>query len=258
MDLSGKIAIITGGASGIGKGCAVALAKAGADIYINDRPESPDLSDTVKEIEKLGNRCQGIEANIFTREGCEQILSAVLEAAGRVDILVSNPAYSQRYAFLDCPPELFEKTIQATLTSGFHMSQLVARQMVKQGDGGKIVFISSIHAVIPIAPCVSYNSAKAGLNHMAKSIAAELFQHRINVNMIEPGWIDTPGERKAFTEEEIRKHGATLPWGRLGTPEDIGNAACFLCSEKADYITGTPLRVDGGFILKDCVQEFKD
>lgn len=258
MDLSGKVALVTGGAGGIGNGCATALAMAGAKVFLNDRPGSEELSPAVEEIRKSGAKCEGIEADVFSREGCEELVGRVIDCAGKIDILVSNPAFSRRGAFLDYPVELFEKSIQGTLTSGFHMSQLVAREMVKQGTGGKIVFISSVHAVMPYAPCVAYNAAKAGLNHLARSIAAELFEHRINVNMIEPGWIDTPGERKTFSKEEIEKHGARLPWGRLGTPEDIGNAACFLCSDKADYITGTALRVDGGYVIKDCAQQFKD
>jgi glucose 1-dehydrogenase len=107
--------------------------------------------------------------------------------------------------------------------------------MVARGGGGKIVFISSVHARIPYARSVAYNAGKAGLNHMAFTIAAELVRHRINVNVIEPGWIDTPGEHETFGDEAIREAAPTLPWGRLGTPEDIGKAAAFLASDDADY-----------------------
>jgi glucose 1-dehydrogenase len=130
------------------------------------------------------------------------------------------------------------------------MSQLVARHMVERGGGGKIVFISSVHARIPYAGSVAYNAAKSGLNHMARTIAAELLPHRINVNLIEPGWIDTPGEHETFGDEMIRQSGPKLPWGRIGVPEDIGRAAVFLCSDDADYITGTSLLVDGGYALR--------
>ena len=118
--------------------------------------------------------------------------------------------------------------------------------------GGKILFISSVQAQMPMARSTAYNAAKAGLNHMARTIATELAAHRINVNVIEPGWIDTPGERVAFDEQVIRQQGDRLPWGRLGTPEDIGRAAAFLVSDAADYITGSVLCVDGGFRFKDC------
>ena len=135
------------------------------------------------------------------------------------------------------------------------MSQLVARHMVSRGNGGKIVFISSVHALMPYAKSVAYNAAKAGLDHMAQTIALELTEHRINVNAIEPGWIDTPGERGYFSDSTMQAAGSTLPWGRLGKPLDIGKAAAFLSSEEADYITGAILRVDGGFWFKDAIED---
>lgn len=255
MNLSGKVALITGAGRGIGKGCAMQLARRGADVVINDRPGSPDLEATAAEIRALGRICHAIEADVFSRTGCEQLLAAALAAVARIDILVSNPAYSRRCAFLDYPAEEFEKTINGTLISGFHMSQLVARQMVARGGGGKIVFISSVQAEMPISLCVPYGAAKAGLNHMMRSIAVELAPHRINVNAIEPGWIDTPGEHVTFSDETIADQGQRLPWGRMGLPEDIGNAAAFLVSDEADYITGTVLPVDGCFRFKDCGAE---
>lgn len=252
MNQSGRVAIVTGGGRGIGRGCALELAKSGAVIVLNDRPGSADLEKAASEIRDLGGVCHPIPADVFSRAGCEEFLRAAIDQAGRVDILVSNPAYSRRGAFLDYSPEEFERTIQGTLTSGFHMSQLVARRMVEQGQGGKIVFISSVQAEMPMALSVAYGAAKAGLNHMMRAIAVELSPHRINVNAIEPGWIDTPGEHVTFSEETLKQEGQNLPWGRLGLPEDIGKACAFLCSEEADYITGTVLPVDGGFRYKDC------
>ena len=132
------------------------------------------------------------------------------------------------------------------------MGQLVARHMVERGGGGKIVFISSVQAEMPLARSAAYGAAKLGLNHMARTMAVELSEHRINVNVIEPGWIDTPGEHETFDEEVMRERGSKLPWGRLGTPDDIGKAAAFLSSDDADYITGSVLPVDGAFRFKDC------
>jgi len=255
MNLTGKIALVTGAGRGIGRGCARQLARRGADIIINDRPGSPDLAETAAEICSLGRSCLALEADVFSRAGCELLLNGALAAHPRIDILVSNPAYSRRAPFLDYSPDEFEKTISGTLTSGFHMSQLVARHMVARGGGGKIVFISSVQAEMPISLCVAYGAAKAGLNHMMRSISVELAPHRINVNAIEPGWIDTPGEHVAFSEETIAAEGRRLPWGRLGLPDDIGHAAAFLVSDEADYITGTVLPVDGNFRFKDCRAE---
>jgi len=256
VNLEGKIALVTGAGRGIGKGCALQLAKNGADVVLNDRPDSPDLSATAEEVRALGRNCAVVEANVFSRKGCEGLVAEAIEAFGQLDILVSNPAYSVRESFLDYDPQVFEDSIQGTLVSGFHMSQLVARRLVERKSGGKIVFISSIHAQRPYANSVAYNAAKLGLNHMARTIAIELTPHRINVNVIEPGWINTPGEHATFGEEVIIEQGKKLPWGRLGTPADIGMTAAFLASEQADYITGAVLPVDGGFSFKDCFSEY--
>jgi len=255
IDLSGKTALVTGAGRGIGKGCALALAHVGANLIINDRPNSPDLAKTQQEIAVLGQDCKVIPSDVFSREGCEQLVNEAIGISGGLDILVSNPAFSRRCNFLDYDPEVFEQTLQGTLLSGFHMSQLVARHMVERNQGGKMVLISSVQGEMPIARCVAYGAAKAGLNHMTRSIAVELAQHKINVNAIEPGWIDTPGEHASFSEETIQREGQRLPWGRLGTPLDIGQAAAFLCSEQADYITGSILAVDGLFRYKDCQAE---
>ncbi len=252
MQLEGKTALITGAGRGIGKGCAVELARAGANIVINDRPGSADAASTADEIRSLGREVTVVEGDVFSRSGCEQLVRDALQAVERIDILISNPAFGVRCRFLDYDADDFERVIQATLTGGFHMSQLVARHMVEQGGGGKIVLISSVQAEMPMANSVAYGAAKAGLNHMARTISVELSQHRINVNVIEPGWIDTPGEHESFGEEVIRREAAALPWGRLGTPTDIGRAAVFLSSDAADYITGSVLCVDGGFRFKDC------
>ncbi len=121
--------------------------------------------------------------------------------------------------------------------------------MRDQGEGGRLIFISSVHAFQPYPTSMAYNTAKAGINMMAQTFATELARERILANVIEPGWIDTPGERTFFTEEQIRAEGEKLPLGRLGRAEEIGYMAAFLASSYADYITGSVLRVDGGFVL---------
>jgi glucose 1-dehydrogenase len=122
--------------------------------------------------------------------------------------------------------------------------------MVKQGEGGSILFISSVLAEVAFPTSVPYNTSKAGINHMCRTIAAELAPHKIRANVIEPGYTDTPGERQFATEAEMAEAAKGLPWGRLGTIEDLGQAAAFLCSGAADYITGTTLKVDGGYTLR--------
>lgn len=253
MKLAGKTALVTGAGQGIGRGCAIELAREGADLVINDRDGSTKLSAVANEIRSLGRKCIAIEADVFSRAGCEALLEKSLAQVPQIDILVSNPARNSRCSFLDQDPIEFERLIQATLIGGFHISQLVARQMVARGQGGKIVFMSSVQAELPMAGSIAYGPAKAALNHLARSIAVELAPHRINVNAIEPGWIDTPGERQSFGDEVIEREAAKLPLGRLGRPEEIGKAAVFLCSSDADYVTGTILVVDGAFRYKDYV-----
>lgn len=250
MKLTGKQALVTGAARGIGRGCALELARAGADVAINDRDESDELRETAALIEAAGRRATIVAGDAFARESCESIASRAIAACGRIDVLISNPAFSRRGDFLDYDPALFRRTLEGTLEGGFHMSQLIARQMVAQGGGGKIVFISSVQSRIPYVRSSAYNAAKAGLNHFAFTVAAELAKHRINVNVIEPGWIDTPGEQATFGQAYIDEQAAGLPWGRLGRPDDIGKAAVFLASADSDYITGTSLLVDGGFWLR--------
>ena len=255
MDLSGKIALVTGAGRGIGRGCALELARAGVDVILNDRPGNPDLASTSGEIRALGRQCTPIEADVFLRDSCERLVEAALEATGRIDILVSNPAFNRRGGFLEFSAEAFEKTMQGTLAGGFHMGQLVARHMAERGGGGKIVFISSVHSEMPLAQANAYNASKAGLNHLARSMAVELMPHQINVNVVSPGWIDTPGEHETYSEKVMSDGWQKVPWGRLGKADEIGKAAVFLCSDSADYITGVVLPVDGGIRFRDCLPE---
>jgi glucose 1-dehydrogenase len=250
MKLASRTVLVTGTARGIGRGCALELARAGADVAVNDRARTPQLESLAAEIQALGRRSPIVDGDIFNRAAAEQVVDRAVSELGHIDILISNPAFQRRQDFLDYDPEVFTKVIEGTLISGFHMSQLTARHMAKRGRGGRIIFISSGHVSTPYARSVAYNAGKSGLNNMAFTIAGELTRYRINVNVIEPGWIDTPGEHEVFGDEVLAQAGAALPWGRLGTPEDIGKAAVFLASDDADYITGTALRVDGGIWLQ--------
>jgi glucose 1-dehydrogenase len=251
MKLRGRSALVTGAARGIGRGCALELAMAGADVAINDRRRTPELEALATEIEGLGRKAVVVPGDVFERASCEQVVAGTVERLGRLEILVSNPALNRRACFLDYDPAAFEAVLRGTLAGGFHMSQLAARHMVARGSGGKIIFISSIHDRIPYAQSVAYNAGKAGLKHMAFTIAAELLRYRIQVNVVEPGWIDTPGEEDTFGREALDAAGPALPWGRLGTAADIGKAVAFLASDDADYITGAALRVDGGIWLDE-------
>lgn len=249
IDLQGKVAFVTGGARGIGRGCALEMAKCGADIVLYDMGNREAAEETVDMIRQVGREAIVAVGDVTDRNAVEAGVQQSLDRFGKIDILVNNAGSSIRNPFLELSVEDAAKTIDVCMWGVFHCSQIVARHMVARGGGGKILIISSVHAFLPFGNSVAYNTAKAGIINMGNTIATELAGHRINVNVIEPGWTDTPGERNYSTVEEQREGAKQLPWGRLGTIEDIGKAAAFLCSDAADYITGATLRVDGGYWL---------
>jgi glucose 1-dehydrogenase len=250
--LAGKVALVTGGARGIGKGIARCLAAAGADVVINDLPESVEAAATVGEIEAMGRRALFWPANVADRAAVAAMITGTVEAFGRLDIAAANAAISIREPVLEAKWENVQRTIEVAQFGVFHTCQLAAQQMARQPlngpSRGKIIITCSVHEEIAFAQSAAYNMAKAAVAHLGRTMAGELAKERINVNIINPGWIDTPGERKYFSEAEIAEAGKTIPWGRIGTPEDIGKAAAFLASDDAEYITGAVLRVDGGFV----------
>jgi glucose 1-dehydrogenase len=250
IDLSGKVALITGSSRGIGRGCAVEMAAAGADIAINYHSHADDAENVAQEVRAHGQRAVTIGADVGDRTAVDRMIKETVGALGKVDIIVCNAYYSEREPFLDMSIDGMKKTLDVSLWGAFHTAQSGARQMVAQGSGGSLLFISSVMSFMPFSGSLAYSTAKAGMNHMSSIIAAEMLEHRIRVNVIEPGWTDTPGERQFSTEQQIIEGGKSLPWGRMGTIQDLGQAATFLCSDAADYITGANLRVDGGFWLQ--------
>ena len=249
IDLSGKAALVTGASRGIGRGCAVELARCGADVAVNYRSHPEEAEEVAAEVRSLGRRAETFGADVSDRGAVDAMVAGAAQALGRLDIVVANAYYSKRQPFLELDVDEARRTLDVTLWGAFHAAQAGARQMVAEGHGGHILFISSVLGFIPFPTSSAYNTAKAGVNHLASTIAGELAGHRIRVNVIEPGWTDTPGERQFSTEEELRAGGEALPWKRLGRPDEIGRAAAFLSSDAADYVTGATLRVDGGFWL---------
>lgn len=243
--LFGKKALVTGAAGGIGRGCALALAREGAAIALNDLPSAEN------ELRRSAALLESEGASVVLSPGdvCDpawlKSVDAVIKELGQLDILVSTVAYEVHKGLLDLSLDEMRRTLDVTLLAAFSLAQIAARHMVARSGGGKIVFITSIHAETPFPNAIAYNTAKAGLNHFARSAAAELAASNINVNVIAPGWIDTPGERRWHSEDEIRQKGRKLPWGRLGLADEIGKAAAFLASPDADYISGAILTIDG-------------
>ena len=248
----GKVALITGAAQGIGRGVALCLAEEGADIVVNDLDPGAvagvvDAHGTAVEIEGLGRRALVAYADVSNRQQVAATFAAGVEHFGRIDIVVANAATSVREPVVSARWEGVLRTIEVTQFGVFHTCQAAAQHMVAAGAGGKIIIIGSILAELPFRTSAAYNMAKAAVNHLGRTMAAELAEHRINVNVINPGYIDTPGERNYATEEELQAAGKAIPWGRLGTPRDIGRAVAYLASDDADYVTGTVLVVDGGY-----------
>ncbi len=249
MSLEGRVALITGANRGIGEGCALELARRGADIAVNYRSHGEEAEAVAEEIRRLGRRAIVLQGDVSDRQKDEEMVRATVSELGSLDILVANAAASVRKPFVDLTEEDLRFTIDVCLWGVIHCCQFAARQMVAQGRGGNIVVVSSVHAILPIKNSLPYNTAKAGINHMARTMASELVGEGIRVNILEPGWIDTPGERTFSSEDEIKEAGQRLPMSRLGTIEEIGKGVAFLASDDASYVTGSTLRVDGGFVL---------
>jgi glucose 1-dehydrogenase len=239
MRLAGKTAVVTGGARGIGAAIAQAFVREGARVTTFDlRPAETSQADMLHII-----------GDVSDRDSVEKMLELTVAEFGSLDILVNNAAYSSRAPFLETSLEDVRKTWDVGLWGVFHASQIAARHMVRQGRPGSIIQISSVHASRPYVNATAYNAAKAAVNHMSATWALELAGRGIRVNVIEPGWIDTPGERVFLTDAQIAEAAPKLPFGRLGTPEEIARGAVYLASDDASYVTGTVLRIDGAFAL---------
>jgi glucose 1-dehydrogenase len=245
--LDGKVALVTGASRGIGRETAICLAEEGADVLVNDLSHPAEVDEAVQAIKQLGRRALGWQADVAERGQVEAMVKGAIDYFGSINIVVANAAHSVRQPVIEARWEDVQRTVAVTQFGVFHVCQFAAQQMSQQGLGGKIVIISSLHAEVPFANSAAYNMAKAAINQLAGTMAAELACHHINVNVINPGWIDTPGEQESATEEELRQGARRIPWGRLGTARDIARCVVFLASDDADYITGTCLRVDGGY-----------
>jgi glucose 1-dehydrogenase len=246
---TGKVGLVTGASSGIGQATALALAQGGADVAINYNSNDAAAEKTAAEIRKLGRKASLQKVNVADPHAVEKMVADVVAQLGRLDLFVSSAVYSHREPFLTADLEKFRKTIDVSLFGAFYCLQAACNQMVKQGQGGSVVIVSSPHAQIAFPNAMAYNIAKAGLDQMMRSAARELLKHRIRVNGCYPGWTDTPGERNFFTEEQIQQGGKELPWGRLATSEEVARAIVFLLDPASDYINGSILHVDGGLFL---------
>lgn len=249
MKLKDKVAIVTGAATGIGQGIAEAFAAEGAAVVVDyiGKPEAAD--ETQARIRALQGKALAVAADISDPAQVQALIDRCVKEFGRLDIFVNNAGIEFKRPFLEYPFDLWQKTIAVDLSGPWLCAQAAARQMVKQGGGGRIVNISSIHEDLPMPTNAAYCSAKGGLRMMMRTIAVELAPHQITVNNIGPGAIFTPIDKEVEEDPDLNAQIlAEIPLGRWGQPSDVAQLAVYLCSDAAAYVTGSTYFVDGGML----------
>jgi 3-oxoacyl-[acyl-carrier protein] reductase len=245
LDLSGKVAIVTGASRGIGRGVAVMLASRGAHVVAAARGEN--AASTVAEIEAAGKKAERTTLEVTDAASIDAMISGVLGRHGRIDILVNNAGITRDQLMLRMKRDDWDEVIATNLTPAFVLVQAALRPMLKQ-RGGRIINISSVVGQTGNAGQVNYAASKAGLIGFSKALARELASRNITVNVVAPGLIDTD-MTKAITDKAQVDWAAQIPLGRLGTTADVAAAVCFLASDEASYITGQVLAVNGGMYM---------
>ncbi len=249
MRLRERAAIVTGAGRGIGSAIAKGLAAEGAAVVVNYSRSAAEAQQVAEEIRTAGGRAVPVQADVKDLASHGRLVSAALDAFGRLDILVNNAGIEFREPFLDATPERWDLTFGVNLKGAYFLSQAAARVMMRFG-GGKILNISSIHDEVPIRNLSIYSMTKGGIKMMTKSLAFELAEHRINVNSLSPGAILTDINREVLADPAYRARVIEkIPWKRIGDVQDLAGAAVFLCSAESDYVTGATLYVDGGILL---------
>ena len=246
--LDGKVALVTGSSRGIGRALALALAQAGADLFVADRTDS---SSTVKSVRDLGRRCESVTADLAERTVPATLGASCADALGRLDIVVNNAGIIRRAPILEFSEKDWDDVLAVNLKAIFLLSQASARIMVKQAAGGRIINVASLLSFQGGILVPSYTSAKSGVAGLTRALANELAVHRITVNAIAPGYIATDNT-KALREDPARSKAILdrIPAGRWGTPEDLQGAAVYLASEASSYVTGSIITVDGGWMAR--------
>jgi 7-alpha-hydroxysteroid dehydrogenase len=243
--LDGQVAIVTGGGMGIGRGIAVGLAEAGADVVVAARTQA-DLDEVVAQIESRGRRGLAVVTDVTRTEDLEQLVQTTVEQFGRLDVLVNNAGGTGPNPAMTTSERFFEKALRFNVTAPFLLTKIAARAMVDTAGSGSVVNISSRSADMVLSSFVAYGAAKAALNKMTQNIAAELAP-RVRVNAIGVGGVATRGLEVVLTDDALRaQFEANTPMHRAGEPEDIACAALYLASSASSWVTGKIFHVDGG------------
>lgn len=250
MRLQGKVAIVTGAASGIGRGIALRFAEEGAVVLSADVSEE-GTQQTAETVQKEGGRALGLRVDVSRRDQVKAMVARAVSEFGGLDIMVANAGIFRAEPFLETKDDTWDRTMAVNSKGVFLSCQEAARQMVQSGRGGKIITIASVYAEITGPGAAAYTASKGAVRMLTHTMALELAPHKINVNAIAPGAIETPMLRQAAPDEASQRQFLQLiPWGRLGQPVDIANAALFLASDESGYITGETLFVDGGWLTQ--------
>jgi len=247
MSLKGKVAVVTGANSGLGKAMATGLAEAGADISLVSR-RMPELREAAQDIEKLGRKAIPISADVTSLKSIEEMVNKVLSEFGRIDILVNNAGTTERMPVESFTEEAWDKVMALNLKGAFFCAQAVGKVMIKQGSG-KIINTASLLSVIGVPNAVAYGAAKGGISQITKCMAIEWAKYNINVNAIGPGYFRTP-LTKPLQDDPVRSSQILnrIPMQRWGDPDDLKGIVVFLASEASNYVTGQTIYVDGGWL----------
>jgi glucose 1-dehydrogenase len=249
MTLRDKVAIVTGGNSGIGKAIAVGLAKAGASIVIDYIADPAATEALEREIASLGDQAIGVEADVSRIEDLQRLVDAAVAKFGRLDIMVNNAGVETRTSVLETTEAQYDKVLTINLKSAFFGVQLAAKQMIKQGGGGRIVNITSVHEDWPMPGNTAYCLAKGGMRMLTRTAGVELAPHGVLVVGVGPGAVATPINLTTMNDPAmLAKLDAAIPLGRMARPEEIANVVVFLAGDGASYLTATTIFADGGIM----------